>query len=376
MDFVVSKRELLRLIGRCESIADKKSTMPVLGNTLLNASSAGVLQISATNLYLSLTGTTRAAVKQAGSISIGAKDLLERVKYMPEGEIQIATKDGATTTLRAVGSARRYTLSGIPGEDFPELPKPAADAEELTIEVETLATLITSTHFSISPDDSRLHLNSALLEWDGSVIRMVTTDGHRLTKAEIDRPGTDRHESMLIPLKGITELRRLCEEARSEKISELKIVRSGQNAFFSYGEIQFSVKLVDAQFPPYGQVIPKSTSYQVKVARAKLIDALRAVSVAANNRTLGVKLTLTSGAIHFISENPESGEGFDEIPVDYSGPGLSIGFNYRYLLDAVSAVDSAEVELGFSGELDPTILTCPDPLEGHSYLAVIMPMKI
>lgn len=380
MQVAVSKKDLLRILSRCQGVADRKSTMPVLGNVLLDVEGPGMLRLAATDLYLAVSGTIHAEVEKGGSIAVGARDLFERVKMMPDGQLSLATSDGATMTVRATGSARRYTLHGIPGEEFPTLPKPDDGATSLALDVDTLSRLINSTHFSISTDETRLHLNSALFEWEGDVVRMVTTDGHRLSKLELKLPGKQASAAMLIPLKGISELKRLCDEVRAEskgeKAPELTMIQSGPNAFFKLSGLSFSVKLVDAQFPPYQQVIPASSDREVVAPRAAVADALRAVSIAASDRTGGVKLTLTKGALRFSSESPESGDGFDEIAVDYNDADITIGFNARYFLDVLGAVDDDEVKVGISGELDPVVISPQTQSEGASYLAVIMPMRI
>ncbi len=375
MHVTVSKKELLRLLGRCQGVADKKSTMPVLGNVLIEVDAADAVRLSATDLYLSVSGSIPAEIEKGGSIAVGARPLFERVKMMPEGRISISTDDNATTTIRAVEQPRRYTLHGIAGEEFPSLPEPEKSAEPSVLKTELMSTLISSTHFSISTDETRLHLNSALFEWDGDTVRMVTTDGHRLSKMEA-AVEAKRSMTMLIPLKGVLELKRLCEEARAEGVNELELSRSGPNAFFRLGGIQFGVKLVDAQFPPYDQVIPNAPTNTIRAPRAAVADALRAVSIAASDRTGGVKLTMASGVIRFSSESPESGDGFDEVSVDYDGDNFTVGFNARYFLDVLGAIDDEELELGISGELDPAILKPANPREGTDYLAVIMPMRI
>ena len=382
MHVVVSKKDLLRVLSRCQAVADKKSTMPVLGNVLLETSGNDTLRLAATDLYLAVSGTVSAQVEQAGSIAIGAKDLFERVKLMPEGQIAIAATEGSTTTVRAVGAARRYTLHGIPGEEFPALPRPDDGAQVLSLDVVTLAGLIGSTMFSISTDETRMHLNSALFEWDADHVRMVTTDGHRLSKSEVVLSDKEASATMLIPLKGVAELKRLCDEARNEssedegEAHQLKMVQSGPNAFFDLAGYQFSVKLVDGQFPPYEQVIPETSERAVRAPRLAMADALRAVSVAANDRTGGVKVTLSAGKMRFESESPESGEGFDEVPVEYDGAEVTIGFNARYFLDVLTAMDADEILLGLSGELDPAVLKPASERAEASYLSVIMPMRI
>lgn len=375
MQVTVSKKELLRLLARCQGVADKKSTMPVLGNVLLEAAGNG-LRLSATDLFLSVSGEVPAEVTTKGNVAVGARDLFERVKAMPDGKLSITTTDGASTTIRAVGQPRRYTLHGIPGSDFPQLPEPAKGEAALSLDVEVVALLISTTHFSISTDETRLHLNSALFEWKAGMVRMVTTDGHRLSRMQIQVKTKAPDITMLVPLKGIQELRRLCDEARSEGVKTLELQRSGQNAFFQIGGIQFGVKLVDAQFPPYDQVIPTSTSYSIVAPRASVADAIRAVSIAASDRTGGIKLSLDSDVIRFSSESPESGDGFDEVPVEYKGDAFTVGFNAKYFLDVLGSIECDELNLGISGELDPAVIRPAQNLEGSDYLAVVMPMRI
>ena len=385
MDVTVPKKDLLKLVARCQGVADKKSTMPALSNVLLGVSSPNTLRVAATDLYLAISGTLSGIeVKKGGSVAVSSKDLYERIKMMPDGPIHIATNDGFSTTLKAAASARRYTLRGMPGEDFPTLAEPDANASRVELELELLSLLITRTHFSISTDETRAALNSALFEWDGDQVRMVTTDGHRLSKMEVRVAGRQATATMLIPLKAIGELRRLAEEARGEAGKEAKdapppkvvIAQSGPNAFFELGGSRFSVKLVDAQFPPYAQVIPQTTDRAIRAPRIALADALRAVSLAASDRTGGVKLEVASGAMRITSESPESGEGFDEVPVEYTGPDVVIGFNAKYFLDVLGAIDDEDVILGIGGDLDPAVIKPASERDDQSYKAVVMPMRI
>ncbi|MFO0678247.1 MAG: DNA polymerase III subunit beta [Polyangiaceae bacterium] len=381
MELTVAKKDLLRLVTRMQGVAERKSTMPVLSNVMLAVDGSNALRIAATDLYLAIAGRVTADVSKGGSVAVPAKDLFERVKMMPDGPIHIASQD-ASTTLKATGSARRYTLRGMPGDDFPPLPTPADGAPTLALEVNVLQTLIAKTHFSLSTDETRAHLNSALFEWEGDVVRMVTTDGHRLSKMEVKVSGRQASATMLIPQKAIQELRRLCDDVLAEgskdggkdaKAPELQITQSGSSAFFQGAGTTFSVKLVDAQFPPYAQVIPQNTDKKIRVPRSPFAEALRAVSVAASERTGGVKLSMGAGVMRISSESPESGDGFDEIPVDYTGPTITIGFNAKYFLDVLGALDEDEVELSLSGELDPAVVR---PVSERQFLAVVMPMRI
>ncbi len=382
MELTVPKKDLLRLVTRMQGVAERKSTMPVLSNVLLAVDGPSALRVSATDLYLALVGRVAVDVSKGGSVAVSAKDLLERVRMMPDGPIHLATQDNASTIIKAAGSARRYTLRGMPGDDFPPLPAPTEGSPSLALDAGVVRELIAKTHFSVSTDETRAHLNSALFEWDGDVVRMVSTDGHRLSKMEVKVTGRQASATMLIPLKAVQELRRLCDEILSDaedvprdapSQTGLQITQSGSSAFFQGGGMSFAVRLVDAQFPPYSQVIPQQSEKMVRVPRAAFAEALRAVSVAASERTGGVRVTLTGRTMRITTESPESGEGFDEVPIEYSGPDITIGFNAKYFLDVLGALEEDDVLLGLGGELDPAVVK---PVGERQFLAVVMPMRI
>jgi DNA polymerase-3 subunit beta len=380
MELVAPKKNLLRLLQRCQGVADKKSTMPVLANVHLDAR-GHLLHVAATDLFLSVSGSLEAEIAKPGAVAVPARDLFERVRHMPDGPIQFAVGEGSATTLKALGTARRYTLHGLPGRDFPPLPQPTEGAASFELPVEALSQLIARTHFSISTDETRAYLNSALFECRAGRVRMVTTDGHRLSKAEIVVDGLKAETTMLVPHKAVVELRKLLDEVTEERgDTPVSILQAGPSAFFRLLGVQLSVKLVDAQFPPYDAVIPALTDRAVRTPRVPFGDALRAVSLAASERTGGVKLALSKGTLRISSESPESGAGFDEITVDYTGPELAVGFNAKYILDVLGAIDDDEVTLGLSGELDPAVLkpagSDPAGTPRDDYIAVVMPMRI
>lgn len=382
MEIVAPKKNLERLLSRCQGVADKKSTMPVLANVLLSAEGSS-LTISATDLQLTISGSIEAEVKKPGTVALPARDVHDRVKAMPDGPIRIAVTNGSATTVQAVGSARRYTVHGLPGSDFPQLPEQAPDAAMIDISVAMLQKLVKRTIFSISTDETRPHLNSALFECRPSkgsgpgTVRMVTTDGHRLSKMELPLEGLRADTTMLIPHKAMQELRKLFDDIVDNRDTVMvSIAQTGPNAFFKLAGVRFSVKLIDAQFPPYEQVIPGATDRMVVAGRTAFMDALKAVSLAASDRTYGVKLSVSSGALRISSESPESGNGFDELPVDYDGPEISVGFNAQYLQHVLAAMDvEEEVSLGLSGELDPAVLK-PADSQSTEFVAVVMPMRI
>lgn len=365
LSIVVPKKDLNRLLERAHPVADRKSSVPALANVLLSAS-GDALTVSATDLYLGVSGTC-ACTGGAGVIALPARDLYERVKAMPDGPVQIDVTDGAQATIKTVGGARRYMLHGLPGADFPRLPESEGDAIEMPADL--FALLMHRTHFSISTDETRPHVNSALFEIGDGKIRMVSTDGHRLSKMEAKFDGRQSH--MLIPLKAIGELRRLMDGAKGETI---QLRQSASTAFFTVGGFTFSTKTIDSQFPPYGAVIPEHVSHEAAVSRLAFIDALKAVSVASPDS--GVKFTLVPGALRATTESAESGSADDEIPVDYNGPETSVGVSAKYILDSLNAMDMEEVLFGVSGELDPMQLRPKADGASADYVAVVMPRRL
>jgi DNA polymerase-3 subunit beta len=233
----------------------------------------------------------------------------------------------------------------------------------------------------MSHDDTRPHLAGTLFEGDGKMVRMVTTDGHRLSKAEhkITGKGPMMNFTMLVPHKGISELKRLLDDVKGSKGKgdepfTIGVATAGGNAFFLRDDLCLNVKLADENFPPYDKVIPTKQSRTVIAARGPLVEALRRISLVANDKSGGVQLTIEPGVLRLQSQNPEVGEGSEEVDVDYAGDELRIGFNARYLLDALSALTHDEIAIELSGERDPGVLK---PVGDNSdFIGVIMPMRI
>ena len=370
IDFTVPKKDLTRLLASCVGVADRKGAMPVLANVLLTADDR--LRVAATDLYLAMSGSTEASIAERGSVAVPAKDFFERVKAMPDVPIHVSADKDAKVTIKAVGQKRTYTISGIAGSDFPEIPPPPSSAMSIALTVEAFALLMNRTHFSISPDTTRPMVNSALFECEDTLVRMVSTDGHRLSKQDLASAGVG-HASALIPQRAIAELRRLMSEA---KTGPLTIRLSSTSAFFDVGGLLFSCKLIDAMFPPYAQVIPKQSDCKVLLPRLGLVDALKAIDIASNDETGGVKLALVPGALRISSDSAENGNAFDELPTDYSGQERRFGVSARYLLEALGTIDSDNVFLALSGELDPCVITAGEAVEGSDFVGVVMPMRL
>jgi len=381
MELTIEKQQFLRGLARTHGVADRKSSMHILSNVLLSTEGVDSLRLSATDLYLGVTAVVPAKIKKGGTIAVSARTLFDIVKNLPDGEVSWTLSDSHAVEL-SCGKVR-YRIPAMPGEDFPPLPN-AGDAEFDELDASVLADLIALTQYSMSHDDTRPHLAGTLFEGDGKVIRMVTTDGHRLSKAERKTTGKGAKSkmmsfSMLVPHKGISELKRLLDEVKAAKgkgdaQATIGIATAGGNAFFQREDLSLSVKLADEHFPPYDKVIPSKQSRTVIAARGPLVEALRRISLVANDKSGGVQLMIEPGTLRLQSQNPDVGEGSEDVDVDYAGEGLRIGFNARYLLDALGALPYDEIALELSGERDPGVLK---PVGNESeFIGVIMPMRI
>ncbi|MFO0695930.1 MAG: DNA polymerase III subunit beta [Polyangiales bacterium] len=375
MELTISKRDFLRGLSRTHAVADRKSSMPMLSNVLLTSQGTESLRLAATDLYLGVTALAPAKIGKPGSVAVAARTLFDIVKNLPDGDVKLVTGENHACTIQC--GKVKYKIPGMPGEDFPPLPS-ASEATFHEIDVDALAELVQLTSYSMSNDDTRPHLAGTLFESDGKVVRMVTTDGHRLSKAEHKAEGAATF-SMLVPYKGVNELKRLLEDAKSsrgkgDEATTIGIAHASGNAFFRRDGLMLSVKLADEQFPPYSKVIPQRHTRRVVASRALLVESLRRIALVASDKSGGVQLRIEPGTMRVQSQNPDVGEGVEEIDVDYAGDALTIGFNAKYLLDTLSAIGHDEVAIELSGELDPGVVR---PVgDGVDFVGVIMPMRI
>ena len=377
MDLTISKKAFLRALSRTHPVADRKSSMPILSNILLSTDGPKTLRFAATDLYLSMSCAAEAQIKRPGTISVGARTLFDIVKNLPEGDISLKVTENQAAEIKA--GKVRFKIPGMPGQNFPALPMPGESAF-FDLDAEQLGRLISLTHYSMSSDETRPHLAGALFEGSEHTVRMVTTDGHRLSKAEYNQVDTSPPLSftMLVPNKGIGELRRMVDEVRGEAKVDgapptISVNTSAGSAFFRHGEVLLSVKLADEQFPPYAKVIPTSQTRRVGLSRHLLIDGLKRISLVANDKSGAVRFTVEPGILRLTSENPEVGEGSEELDVDFAGEQVEIGFNARYLVDALTAINEDEVVLELGGALDPGVIR---PVGPTNFTGVIMPMRI
>jgi DNA polymerase-3 subunit beta len=379
MELTISKRSFLRGLSRTHAVADRKSSMAILSNILLSAEGQRALRLAATDLYLGVDAIAESEVKRGGTVAVSARTLFDIVKNLPEGEVSWKLAEGHAE-IRC--GKVKYRIPSMPGDEFPPLPNPG-NATFAELDADLIGELISHTQYSMSSDDTRPHLSGALFEGDGKVVRMVTTDGHRLSKAESRLPdgAPMLNFTMLVPNKGIAELKRLIEDARADRQkgddapAMLGIATAGGNAFFRREGVQLSVKLADEQFPPYAKVIPQRQERRIVVSRVGFIEALRRIALVASDKSGSVRIAVEPGLLRITSENPDVGEGTEDVDADYAGSPVTIGFNARYVLDVLGSLTSDEVALEVNGELDPGVLK-PVGAEKVDFVGVIMPMRV
>lgn len=377
MELTISKRNFLRALARTHGVADRKSSMPILSNILLTTESTSTLRLAATDLYLGVTATAEAEVSAGGTVAVAARTLFDIVKNLPDGEVRLTVGPNHAAEIRC--GKVKYRIPGMPGDDFPPLPS-VGKAEFVELDAELVGDLIAKTQYAMSTDDTRPHLSGALFEGDGKILRMVTTDGHRLCKAEHRLEGSMLNFAMLVPNKGIGEFRRLIEDVkgdqkRAESEARIGVATTGGNAFFRGSDVLLSVKLADEQFPPYSKVIPQQQNRRIVCVRQALLDSLRRISLVSSDKSGGVRLMVEPGTLRIVSENPDVGEGSEELDVDFAGDPVTIGFNAKYLVDVLSALNDDEVVLELSGELDPGVIK-PAGDAAAEFVGVVMPMRI
>lgn len=358
MKLTLPQSDLSRALSTVLGSAESKGALPILATVLLRAADDR-LTLTCSDLTLTTTATSPAYVVVPGAVCVDAKKLGEIAKSLPKGEVDISVE--ATGMLVRAGR-RRFTMPMLSADDYPVAPS-IVTTNAVEFDAETLRTILGRVGPSMSTDDTRPHLNAALLEVGGGTTRAVSTDGHRLTLADAPHAGDLR---VLIPAKGATEIRKLAERGTTVTLSA-----NERFVFARTADVELACKLVDAQFPAYQQVIPTATPRTVAtVNRAVMLDAIRAVSLVSTDRTSGVRLRFGKKSATIDSENPDVGSGLDEVTVDVEGPPLAIGVNGRYLCDALGASDADEVRVEMGGELDPLVV------KANGVLVVVMPTRM
>jgi DNA polymerase-3 subunit beta len=365
MEIRIAKQEFLRGLRLAQGIADRKSTMPMLANVLLRTQGKSQLLVAATDLNVSLTAELKSTNVSEGGLTLNAKSLYELVANAPGDEITLKRADNHWAEIKSGKAA--YRLVGMPDRDFPKVPD-HREAQYAQLESSVLKEMIDRTLFSVCNDETRFHLNGVFFESDGSKSRMVSTDGHRLSKVERTIPnGPKLSAGIIIPKKGLLEIRRVLDTGPN-----CKIAIKTPHLFLVQEDIAIAVKLIDAQFPPYDAVIPKDHKRVITVDRTRFIDALRRAQLM-SSETRGVKVAATKDGVTITSDNPDLGEVREEMEAEYDGDAIAIGFNPKYVVELLTQMSSDQITISLGGELDPGLIR---PLTGDEYLGVVMPMRI
>jgi DNA polymerase III subunit beta len=371
MKLTIKKEEILKGLQRIQGVVEKKNTMPILSNMLLTAEGKSI-EIIATDLEIGLRGRYDAEVEKPGAVTVSAKKMYEIVRELPAENVQINVEDGSWVKIASGHS--QFKLVGLPKDEYPALPD-VAEEGMITIDGTTLRDMIRKTLYSVGENDARYVLNGLYMHMaqtkQGLTIRMVGTDGHRLSM--IDRVVDAKHkeESIIIPKKAMMELRRLLEEDAPQ--AELRLGFSKNHALFKRDGLVMVSKLIDGNYPNYLQVLPTKSTKKVKVSKEALAHAVKRVSILSKEKTNAVKLQLEKDRLVLSTNNPEVGEANEELGVDYRGEDIAIGFNSRYLLDVLTAMDRESVALELSDPLSPCLIT--EDGDEH-YKCVVMPMRV
>jgi DNA polymerase-3 subunit beta len=364
MEVILDRDAFLKGLQMVQNIVEPRQTLPILANVLLETEE-GSVRLTATDLEVGARVSIPARVMGKGAITVGARKLAEIVKELPAAAVALKVGDNAGVSLRCGGVT--YKLVGMPPDDFPPV-VPASPAAWLTLEAKTLRDMLSQTSFAISHDETRYALNGVLFSLSGKEMRLVATDGHRLalsvrTLGEIGRPVTG-----IVPRKAIAEIMRVLGAGE-----EVQLAITENQFVLQMPNFVMTARLIEGQFPNYEAVIPKGHPGKLVIARGALTSALRRVSVMAEERNKPVKLILSPAALRLSAASQDLGEAEETLDVDYAGEEVTIGFNSRYVLDAISPVENEQVVLEFKDSLSPGVVRSATE---EGYCCVIMPMRI
>ncbi len=370
MELVVRKNDLLRELQLFQGIVERKNTIPILANVLMEAKGDEV-RFLATDLEVGLRSRCAATVTKPGSLTLPAKKFYEIVKSLPETDIRIGEDKGGVKVAADRFDSRMQTL---PKEDFPTLPE-ATGKSTAALDRAAVREMVTKTQFAITGEDTRYFLNGALFVLRGDSMSLVATDGHRLALVTCPRDGKGKKDAdedkPILPKKTLGELGRLLTEGDGDVTYE----RGENHLFFSVGDRLLISRMIDGQFPAYERVIPKGNDKHIEFEHDRLTNAVRRVALLSNERSRAVKFQVDKGKVDVMSSSPDVGEAHETLPVDYSGGSMQICFNAQYVLDFLSAVSSDVVSLDLKDEVSQAVMK-PVGVEGYDYTYVIMPMRV
>ncbi len=368
MEIVVRKSDLLKELQLVQGIVERKNSIPILSNVLLEARD-GRLLVSATDLDVSVRAGCPAQVIAPGALTLGAKKFYEIARSLPESDVHLSELPDAWASLECERVIMK--MAGQSADEFPSLPTAGADGVGLALPADALRELIARTSFAITGEDARYYLSGALMVLSRDSLVMVTTDGHRLSYAQ--RPATldvTEPQRVLIPRKVIHELQHLLEG------EETAIFRQVDNHLvFAVGERVLASKAVEGQFPAYEKVVAVVGDKQVTLERERLQSAVRRVSLLSSERSRALKVSLEEGRLELQASSPELGEARESLAVDYVGGSVEIGFNAQYLADFLAAAGTSQVRLELRDHDSQGLLRpVGEGIADHRY--VVMPMRL
>jgi DNA polymerase-3 subunit beta len=369
MELTITRGELLSALYVTQGIVERRTTIPILGNVLIQSAGDGVL-ISATDQEISVRRRCTASVKGKGMLTAGARKLYEMVREFPEGDVRICSLENDWIEVSAGRS--RFRLVGLDPREFPAMPGlTGGEKSGVHIASEMLGEMIEKTIFAVSADETRANLGGIYLETvETGRLRMVATDGHRLALVTRTVEGASMQAGIVIPRKAVVEIRKVIEGAGGP----VDFSVAAGVAHIERGPVQMSMRLAEGEFPDYHQVVPAASERVVVIDAGPLLAALRRVSIVSSERTRGVKLLVDQRRIELSSINPDVGEASEEIEVEYDGAPLGMGFNARYLIDVLSILPAdTRVELALNDDVSPGVLR---PVGDPDYRYIVMPMRL
>ncbi len=370
MEFSVSKSDLVRELGLTQGVVERRTTIPILSNILVETDRDQVW-LTATDLELGIRCSCPARVKKEGSGTIPARKLLDYVRLLPDTDVQVKQADNQWASL--VCGRSRTRIAGMSRESFPELPEMPETLAEMPLSV--LSQMIVGTIFAISAEESRFTLNGALLILKETGLVMVATDGHRLALLEktVDLPGLSGSYRALLPKKAMSELQKLASDDSSKQI---EFSGNENHLFFRIDKRLLLSRKLTGNFPDYERVLPKEHPHKLVIQRDELKASIERVSQFADERSRAIRIQIVKGELKVHSSVSETGESEETIPVEYDGELVEIGFNAQYLLDFLRSVDGNEVEFCFKDSNSAGELRPHTGAPGTVYRYVVMPMRI
>lgn len=371
MKFQANKKDLTQILAKTQNVVEKRNTMPILVNVLLDADKER-LSVFATDLEVSLTDSINVEVKEPGKLAVNAKNLFEIIKELNDDKITLTRKENNWLEIKQNKSV--FNIIGINADEFPVFPKFSTDSFS-TLKSSTFLDMIEKTIYSVSNDETRYHMNGVFFEnyerEGNGYYRMVATDGHRLSL--VDRV-TDESKKLvtdgvIIPRKGLNEIRKILDQAEGD----FEIAIEGSQLILRSKNAVLMVRLIEGKYPNYRQLIPKNLKQIVSVSRDRLSSSLKRVSLLSNQKSKGITLSLTEGKLEISSNNPELGDAKEELEVNYSGSEMKIGFNAKYILDILNSCNDDEFNIELNDQLSPGLLR---PNGDSDYTCVVMPMRI